>query len=97
VNDLCALEDAGGVTNWICVLPIFDRPNKIQKLSPFGACKDIWVPGGSLRRFGSPSGSATVATHVLLEKIVAETTRPLTCTSRIGCGVLADGACPSTY
>ena len=51
------------------MLPIFDRPNKVQKLS-LGAIKVIVVPGLSLRRFGSLSGSSTNAVQVLLAEII---------------------------
>jgi hypothetical protein len=46
------------------VLPITDRPNKVQKLS-LGAYKVKRVPGGSLREFGPSPGSATTALQVL--------------------------------
>jgi len=79
-----------GVTNWICVLPIFDRPNKTQ-LS-IGAIKVIVVPGLSPRRFGLSPGSSTNAVQVLLAEIIAATTRPASCTFCCGFGV-----CPSAY
>ncbi len=86
-----------GMTNWIGVLPIFDRPNKVQ-LS-IGAAKVIWVPCGSLRRLSA--GSSINAEQVLLGEttIIALSTLPSRCTVYTVCCVLGVGVgvgvCPS--
>ncbi|HKI06909.1 MAG TPA: hypothetical protein VKA09_00795 [Nitrososphaeraceae archaeon] len=48
----------------ICVLLIFDCPNKVQKLS-FGASTTIDSPASRLRLFGLPLGSVTIAIQAL--------------------------------
>jgi hypothetical protein len=48
----------------ICVLPIFDSPNKVQKLS-FGASNAMSSPGLRLRLFGLSLASCTTAIQAL--------------------------------